>query len=88
MSFGDHGTHVAGIAAAKRDGGGMHGVAFDADIIGTKLNDYGNRNGREELIQSAARVINNSWGLHRTFAVTPKAISSGCRTAGRTTWHS
>ena len=31
-----------------------------------KLNDYGNRNGREELIQSAARVINNSWGLHRT----------------------
>lgn len=63
MSFGDHGTHVAGIAAAKRDGGGMHGVAFDADIIGTKLNDYGNRNGREELIQSAARVINNSWGI-------------------------
>ncbi|WP_078061999.1 autotransporter serine protease [Serratia marcescens] len=63
MSFGDHGTHVAGIAAAKRDGSGMHGVAFDADIIGTKLNDYGNRNGREELIQSAARVINNSWGI-------------------------
>ncbi|AXK24189.1 Extracellular serine protease precursor [Serratia marcescens] len=63
MSFGDHGTHVAGIAAAKRDGAGMHGVAFDADIIGTKLNDYGNRNGREELIQSAARVINNSWGI-------------------------
>ena len=40
----------------------MHGVAYDADIIGAKLNDFGNRNGREELIQSPARVINNSWG--------------------------
>lgn len=63
MSFSDHGTHVAGIAAAKRDGTGMHGVAFDADIIGVKLGDYGKRNGREELIQSQARVINNSWGI-------------------------
>ncbi|HCR1107317.1 TPA: autotransporter outer membrane beta-barrel domain-containing protein [Klebsiella aerogenes] len=63
MSFSDHGTHVAGIAAAKRDGIGMHGVAFDADIIGVKLGDYGNRNGREELIQSPVRVINNSWGI-------------------------
>ncbi|MEO9270316.1 autotransporter outer membrane beta-barrel domain-containing protein [Serratia ureilytica] len=63
MFFGDHGTHVAGISAAKRDGTGMHGVAFDADIVGTKLNDYGNSNGREALIQSAVRVINNSWGI-------------------------
>nr|WP_311771930.1 S8 family peptidase [Serratia marcescens] len=55
--------YVAGIAAAKRDGTGMHGIAFDADIIGAKLGDYGNRNGREELIQSPARVINNSWGI-------------------------
>lgn len=62
MSFSDHGTHVAGIAAAKRDGTGMHGVAFDADIINAKLNDYGDSNGREQLIQSAVRVINNSWG--------------------------
>ena len=27
-----HGTHVAGIIAAKRDGIGMHGMAFDAGI--------------------------------------------------------
>ncbi|CAI1638015.1 autotransporter outer membrane beta-barrel domain-containing protein [Serratia entomophila] len=63
MSFGDHGTHVAGIAAAGRDGAGMHGVAFDATLINAKLNEYGNRNGREELIQTNARVINNSWGI-------------------------
>ncbi|CAI1153488.1 Extracellular serine protease precursor [Serratia entomophila] len=62
ISLGDHGTHVAGIAAARRDGAGMHGVAFDAEIISAKLGDHGDRNGREELIQSAARVINNSWG--------------------------
>ncbi|MEH5143243.1 S8 family serine peptidase [Enterobacter cloacae] len=62
MSFSDHGTHVAGIAAARRDGVGMHGVAFDADIINAKLGEYDNRNGREEMIQSAVRVINNSWG--------------------------
>ena len=30
-----HGTHVAGIAAASRNGSGMQGVAYDAEIIGT-----------------------------------------------------
>jgi len=63
LSFGDHGTHVAGIAAAQRDGSGIHGVAYDAKLIGAKLNDYGNHNGREALIQSDVRVINNSWGI-------------------------
>ncbi len=27
-----HGTHVAGIAAANKDGAGMHGVAYNADV--------------------------------------------------------
>ena len=36
-----HGTHVAGIAAAKRDGVGMHGVAFDADLATVSV--WGNR---------------------------------------------
>lgn len=30
----DHGTHVAGLIAASRNGVGMQGVAFDADIRG------------------------------------------------------
>lgn len=32
VPVGNHGTHVAGSAAAFRDGVGMHGVAFDADL--------------------------------------------------------
>ena len=30
--FMNHGTHVAGIAAASQNGLGMHGVAFDAEV--------------------------------------------------------
>ncbi|OQV64408.1 hypothetical protein AK51_31710 [Serratia nematodiphila DZ0503SBS1] len=29
----NHGVHVAGISAANRDGVGMHGVAFDSQVI-------------------------------------------------------
>ena len=37
-----HGSHVSGIIAAKRDGIGMHGVAFDAGLwAGALLNNYG-----------------------------------------------
>jgi subtilisin family serine protease len=32
-----HGTHVAGIVAARRDGFGMHGGAFDADLAIAKV---------------------------------------------------
>ena len=32
-----HGTHVAGIVAARRDGGGIHGGAFDAQLLVGKV---------------------------------------------------
>ncbi len=32
LLFGDHGTHTAGTIAASRNGQGMHGVAFAADL--------------------------------------------------------
>lgn len=35
--FESHGTHVAGTIAANRDGRGMHGVAFAADLAAAKL---------------------------------------------------
>jgi hypothetical protein len=33
----DHGTHVAGIAGAERNGVGMHGAAFDANLAIAKV---------------------------------------------------
>lgn len=62
IKFGDHGTHVAGIAAAPRTGQEMHGVAYHSGLISAKyLNS--NNNYFEILIQSDARIFNNSWGL-------------------------
>ncbi|MCS3408712.1 autotransporter outer membrane beta-barrel domain-containing protein [Serratia sp. AKBS12] len=61
IMFGDHGTHVAGIAAAARDGNEMHGVAFNAGLVSAKFIDNDN-NYFEKLIQSDTRIFNNSWG--------------------------
>ncbi|WP_083615905.1 autotransporter domain-containing protein [Pantoea sp. 1.19] len=58
--FESHGTHVAGIAAAGRDGIGMHGVAFAATLTTDKLDSDAPQ--LEQLIQRDVRVINNSWG--------------------------
>ena len=33
----NHGTHVAGIAGAEKNGAGMHGAAFDADLAIAKV---------------------------------------------------
>lgn len=71
-----HGTFVAGIVAANRDGKGMHGVAFDSQIFNADINDGGEfkgdlrgidenitRAGWQSLISSGTRVINNSWAV-------------------------
>ncbi|OTA19312.1 autotransporter [Xenorhabdus beddingii] len=74
--LGAHGVHVAGIAAGSRDGGKMHGVAYNAQIIGADNGDPGPEDGIilgndggvyqagwNALIESGARIINNSWGI-------------------------
>ncbi|MFO3672900.1 autotransporter domain-containing protein [Pseudomonas protegens] len=79
--LGSHGTHVGGIAAGSRDGGAMHGVAFDAQIISAENGDPGPEDGIilgndgavykagwDGLVASGARIINNSWGIGITDA--------------------
>lgn len=66
-----HGSHVAGIMAALRNGVGMHGVAFDANLVSGVM--LGGANGSDEHLVAPdfvslfaaypeLRVINNSWG--------------------------
>ncbi|AOM41381.1 autotransporter domain-containing protein [Xenorhabdus hominickii] len=74
--LGNHGVHVAGIAAGSRDGGEMHGVAYNAQIISADNGDPGPEDGIilgndggvyqagwHALIDSGARIINNSWAI-------------------------
>ena len=49
-----HGTHVLGSIVAKKDGAGMHGVAFDAKAVVVKVGD-----GRSVSLDSAAEGL--SW---------------------------
>ena len=66
-----HGTHVAGIAAAGRNGIGMQGVAYDAEIMGTvnakttrlKGTDVESTTLYETYLRRPeVKVLNNSWG--------------------------
>ena len=65
----EHGTHVAGIMAASRDGVGMHGVSYNANLAGTSVwYNFGGVIGQfkdpfEPFYQrDDIKVINNSWG--------------------------
>ncbi|HAT3850619.1 TPA: autotransporter outer membrane beta-barrel domain-containing protein [Serratia marcescens] len=60
ITFNSHGMHVAGIAAANRDGVGMHGVAFGATLVTGSIPNHDNQ--MEYMAQSNVRIINNSWG--------------------------
>ena len=65
-----HGTHVAGIMAASKDGVGMHGVAFDAGILSLGTNLELDENGTYDIAalypktfaDNSLKIINNSWG--------------------------
>ena len=66
-----HPTHVAGTAAADKNGFGMHGVAYDADIACSSVIRHYYVDGRFEscssfydyyLTNPDIKIINNSWG--------------------------
>lgn len=71
-----HGTHVAGIVAANKDGAGMHGVAYNADVASSFVAESFVYN---QILQAVdfsipgsiydyylanpdIKIINNSWG--------------------------
>ena len=68
-----HPTHVAGIAAADKNGFGMHGVAYDADIASSSTMKHYYGGGFFEsgssfydnyLTNPDIKIINNSWGTN------------------------
>lgn len=75
---GSHGTHVAGIIAAKNDGVGITGLAYNAKILSIRIfspdavqdpnwghyyvGDYRVAVGILEALDYGAKVFNNSWG--------------------------
>ncbi len=64
----NHGTHCAGIIAAKNDGKGVVGLAYNAKIMPVRIFDPGfigtvnYARGVVWAIQNGARVLSNSWG--------------------------
>lgn len=64
-----HGTQMAGIIAANRDGEGMHGIAFDARLIAMRIGDnnepffFDDQIARawQDSFAAGARILSNSW---------------------------
>ncbi len=69
-SQGSHGTHVAGIIGAARDGVGMQGVAFNATIVPTAYNlaatdlDTAFSANWQYLAKLGVPIVNNSIGIN------------------------
>ena len=63
-----HGTHVAGIIGAERNGSGMMGIAYNASLMPVKIfRDNGVfageiSNSVAYAVDNGATVLNNSWG--------------------------
>ncbi|RON51925.1 autotransporter serine peptidase EprS [Pseudomonas frederiksbergensis] len=69
-----HGTHVAGTIGASRDGTGMHGVAYNAQLYVANTNKTDSflfgpdpdpqyfKTAYNALADAGVRAINNSWG--------------------------
>lgn len=62
-----HGTHVSGIAAAARDNKGMHGVAYNANILALRIlgdNPVEDAESKafDHAIAQGVKVLNGSYG--------------------------
>lgn len=63
-----HGSHVSGTVAARRDGSGMQGVAYDAGLVigGTSFYVDQLASAINYAVGQHADVLNNSWGYSGT----------------------
>lgn len=68
-----HGTHVAGLIAAPKNGAGMHGLAYNASVVNFKVGDWdgvitaSDAQLADMMVRAAhagAMIINNSWAAH------------------------
>jgi subtilase-type serine protease len=65
--YGGHGSHVAGIIVAARDGIQMHGVAFNAQLMPANMNDNADPNLKfsqawVDFANRGVKIVNNSIG--------------------------
>ena len=81
---GGHGTHVAGIIGARRDGVGMHGVAFNSSLLPVAYgepDDGNDKDGPEptprESIAAFDRAISQGWNYLAGFKLPIINISQG-----------
>ena len=81
-TMGGHGTHVAGIIAAEKNGTGMMGIAYNASIMPIKIfQDSGTfvtggiNNSIDYATDNGAIALNNSWGSSRTVNATCSGVS-------------
>ena len=66
-----HGSHVAGIMSASKDGYGMHGVAFKSNFVSGNWISINGKTENENIIEAYdylntredIKIINNSWGI-------------------------
>lgn len=67
-----HGTQVSGLIAARRNGIGIQGVAYDADLVVARSlssglpNPDSISNGLQMMKNNQIPIINNSWGTGAT----------------------
>jgi len=81
-TMGGHGTHVAGIIAAEKNGTGMMGIAYNASIMPIKIfKDNGSlvsggiNNSIDYATDNGAIALNNCWGSKRVVLATCGGLS-------------
>lgn len=70
-----HGTHVTGTVAGRRVGVAPESLIYSINWLVPSRNDQTYAEGYKWATGQGVRVINNSWGLHRTDPISGKEVS-------------